>query len=156
MKRTAHAVWNGEIQSGHGTMELGSGAFRGSYSFASRFQHSTEALRDKLAGSRFEEENETNPEELIGAAHAGCFSMALSLFLGEAGYSPKSIDTTADVDIEEKNGGFAITSVFLNTRAEVPGIEEETFRSYAEKAKKNCPVSQALAGTEIHLSATLA
>jgi osmotically inducible protein OsmC len=136
-------------------MKLGSGAFNGSYSFASRFTHSTQELRDKLAGTRFEEENETNPEELIGAAHAGCFSMALSLFLGEDGYQPESIDTAAEVEIEKQNGGFAITSVHLKTEAKVKDIDQATFASYAEQAKKNCPVSQALSGTTITVEAQL-
>lgn len=155
MKRTAHAVWNGSIQKGNGKLELGSKAFKGSYSFASRFQHSTEELENKIAGSRLEEENLTNPEELIGAAHAGCFSMALSLFLGEAGYSPDSIDTEAEVNIEKQDGGFAITSIHLKTKAKVPGIDASAFNSYAEQAKDNCPVSQALAGTNISLEAEL-
>jgi len=155
MKRTAHAVWNGPIQKGNGTLELGSKAFKGSYSFASRFQHSTEELENKIAGSRMEKENLTNPEELIGAAHAGCFSMALSLFLGEAGYEPESIDTDAEVNIEKQGEGFAITSVHLKTKAKVPQIDVESFKSYAEQAKDNCPVSQALAGTKISLEAEL-
>ncbi len=156
MKRTAHAVWNGPIEKGNGTLELGSKAFKGSYSFASRFQHSTEDLENKIAGSRLEEENLTNPEELIGAAHAGCFSMALSLFLGEAGYTPDSINTEAEVDIEKQGAGFAITSIHLKTQAKVPNIDESTFMNYAEQAKDNCPVSQALAGTKISLDAQLA
>lgn len=155
MKRTAHAVWNGPLQTGNGTLELGSKAFKGSYSFASRFQHSTEDLENKIAGSRLEEENLTNPEELIGAAHAGCFSMALSLFLGEAGYEPESIDTDAEVNIEKQGEGFAITSVHLKTKAKVPGIDSNTFNSYAEQAKENCPVSQALTGPKISLEAEL-
>ncbi|MFW5727908.1 MAG: OsmC family protein [Spirochaetia bacterium] len=155
MKRTAHAVWNGSIQKGNGKLELGSKAFKGSYSFASRFQHSTEDLENKIAGSRLEEENLTNPEELIGAAHAGCFSMALSLFLGEAGYNPDSIDTEAEVNIEKQGGGFAITSVHLKTKAKVPNIDASAFNSYAEQAKDNCPVSQALSGTKISLEAEL-
>ncbi len=156
MKRTAQATWNGPIQNGNGKLELGSKAFSGSYSFASRFQYSTEDLENKIAGSRLEEQNLTNPEELIGAAHAGCFSMALSLFLGEAGFEPETIDTTAEVVIEKKGGGFAITSILLKTKAKVPNIDEQAFKSYAEQAKENCPVSQALAGTQISLEASLA
>ena len=157
MKRRAHAEWNGAIKTGNGNMKLGSGAFEGKYSFASRFEHSQEQLKEKVAGSRLEHEVDatTNPEELIGAAHAGCFSMALSLFLEEAGHAPEKIETDAEVTIEEKGGGFAITGIHLNTKAKVPGIDEKAFREQANAAKEGCPVSQALQGTEITLDATL-
>jgi osmotically inducible protein OsmC len=137
--RKAEAKWEGKIQEGQGHLRLGSGAFEGSYSFK----------------SRFEDGSGTNPEELIGAAHAGCFSMALSLFLEKAGYAPKSIDTEARVQIEQKGEGFAITRIELATEARVEGISEADFKEQAEQAKKNCPVSQALAGTEITLTAKL-
>jgi len=137
--RTGSAVWEGTLREGKGTVKLGSGAYEGPYSFASRFESGTG----------------TNPEELIGAAHAGCFSMALSAGLTKAGFSPKRIATTARVHLENVGGGFKITSIDLETEAEIPGIEEQTFLEQAETAKKNCPVSQALAGTEIKLQARL-
>lgn len=137
--RNGSAVWEGTLREGKGTVKLGSGAFEGPYSFASRFEEGTG----------------TNPEELIGAAHAGCFSMALAAGLSKAGISPKRIATTAKVHLGQVEGGFAITSIELNTTAEVPGIDEKTFLEHAEDAKKNCPVSKALAGTEIKLSAKL-
>lgn len=134
--RKASATWNGDLAQGEGTMRLGSGAFEGGYS----------------AGSRFEEAPGTNPEELIGAAHAGCFSMALAHVLGQAGHSPDRIDTSARVHIERQDDGFAITLIELDTTGVVPGIDEATFRENAEKAKEGCPVSQALKATEIRLS----
>ncbi|MEW6117476.1 MAG: OsmC family protein [Nitrospirota bacterium] len=137
--RKAEAVWSGTLKNGKGTVKLGSGAFEGAYSFASRFEEGTG----------------TNPEELIGAAHAGCFSMALSLLLEQAGYKPERIHTTARVRIEKSGEGFNITSSELETEAEVPGIDEKKFMEQAEAAKKGCPVSQALAGTEITLKARL-
>ena len=137
--RTGSAVWEGTLREGKGTVKLGSGAFEGPYSFVSRFENG--------AG--------TNPEELIGAAHAGCFSMALSAGLTKAGFSPKRISTTAKVNLENVGGGFKITSIELETEAEIPGIEEQAFLEQAETAKKNCPVSQALAGTDIKLHARL-
>jgi osmotically inducible protein OsmC len=137
--RTGNAIWEGTLKDGKGKMKLGSGAFEGAYSFA----------------SRFEDGKGTNPEELIGAAEAGCFSMALSLGLSKAGYSPKRINTTASVHIEKVGDGFKITSIDLTTEAEVPGIDEKTFSEQAEATKKDCPVSQALAGTKINLQAKL-
>lgn len=137
--RTATAVWNGSLKDGAGRLSVESGTFEGAYSFASRFEN----------GSG------TNPEELIGAAEAGCFSMAFSLELTERGYDPKSIQTTAAVTISSRDGGFVITSIDLNTTAEVSGIDRDVFMQIAEGARKNCPVSRALAGTEILLSATL-
>jgi lipoyl-dependent peroxiredoxin len=138
-KRTASAVWEGTLREGKGTVKLGSGAFEGAYSFA----------------SRFEEGKGTNPEELIGAAHAGCFSMALAAGLTRGGFSPKRISTTASVSLEKVGEAFKITRIELNTEAEIPGIDENTFQEQADTAKKNCPVSQALAGTEISLNAKL-
>lgn len=138
-KRTASAVWEGTLKDGRGKVKLGSGAFEGQYSFASRFEEGTG----------------TNPEELIGAAHAGCFSMALAAGLTKAGLNPKRISTTANVSLEKVGEGFKITTIELNTEGEVPGIDEKTFLEQAETAKKNCPVSQALAGTEIKLNAKL-
>jgi len=137
--RTANAVWEGSLQQGKGKMRLGSGAFEGQYSFS----------------SRFEEGVGTNPEELIGAAHAGCFSMALAAGLGRAGYTPNRIATEARVHLTKTDAGFKISKIELRTDAEVPNIDEKTFQEQAETAKKNCPVSQALAGVEIHLQASL-
>jgi len=137
--RTADAEWKGSLREGQGWMRLGSGAFQGSYSFASRFEQG--------AG--------TNPEELIGAAHAGCFSMALAAGLSQAGYDPQRIHTTARVTIEQTGEGFAITKSELQTEAEVPGIDEAAFHQFAEQAKEGCPVSKALAGAQITLSAAL-
>ena len=137
--RRASAVWNGTLKEGNGTMTVESGAFKVPYS----------------AGSRFESAKGSNPDEVVGAAHAGCFSMALSLALGEAGYEAKSIETSADVTIEQDGGGFTITSIHLTTRGTVPGIDEATFKEHAENAKKGCPVSKALAGPKITLDAAL-
>lgn len=137
--RKSEAVWEGDLQKGKGTMRLGSGAYDGPYSFV----------------SRFEDGPGTNPEELIGAAHAGCFSMALSGALGRAGHPPTRVQTTARVHLERQEGGFRITKIELHTEAQVPGIDQSTFLEHAEGAKKNCPVSQALAGTEITLEAKL-
>lgn len=135
--RQSHAQWNGTLKEGSGTMKLGSGAFEGAYSF----------------GSRFEDAKGTNPEELIGAASAGCFSMYLSLLVGKANHTPKSIKTTAAVHLGE---GPAITRIELDCTADVPGLDEKAFQEMAQDAKKNCPVSKALAGTEITLKAKLA
>jgi lipoyl-dependent peroxiredoxin len=137
--RTAEARWHGGLKDGHGSVKLGSGAFEGSYSF----------------GTRFETQPGTNPEELIGAAHAGCFSMALAATLGKAGFAPQRVDTKASVSLEKVSEGFKITRILLDTSAEVPKIDEPAFRRYAEEAKDNCPVSQALAGVPIELRARL-
>lgn len=134
--RSAEAVWSGTIREGSGKVKLGSGAYEGAYSFA----------------SRFEDGKGTNPEELIGAAHAGCFSMYLALVITKAGYTPTRIHTTAKVHLGE---GPRISGIDLDTEAEVPGLDERTFTEYAGEAKKNCPVSMALAGTEIRLKAKL-
>jgi lipoyl-dependent peroxiredoxin len=139
-KRRANARWEGSLEGGQGTMHMASGSYEGPYSFQ----------------SRFEEGDGTNPEELIAAAHAGCFSMALSLALGRAGYEPESIDTEATVQIDKVGDGFGITRVLLQTRAKVPGIAEDEFQQQAEAAKEGCPVSQALGGVEtIDLEAQL-
>jgi lipoyl-dependent peroxiredoxin len=137
--RKAEAVWEGNLKNGKGTVKLGSGAFEGSYSFASRFEQGTG----------------TNPEELIGAAHAGCFSMALSMILEMAGYAPERIQTAARVHIEKAGEGFKITTIELETQGKVPGIDEKTFQEKAEAAKKGCPVSVALSDVEIRLKASL-
>ncbi len=134
--RKADAVWTGTLKEGSGVMKLGSGAYDGPYTYA----------------SRFEEGPGTNPEELIGAAHAGCFSMFLSALLSKDGFAPTRIDTTAKVHLE---AGPTIAKIVLNTRADVPGLDAEKLQSYAEQAKANCPVSKALASVEIELNATL-
>ena len=138
--RQAKAVWEGNLKEGKGTLELGSGVFRGSYSFSSRFETGTG----------------TNPEELVAAALAGCFSMALTHILSEAGYAPQKIATTAKAHLGAVHNGFAINIIELETEAAVPGIEKNRFRQYAEEAKTDCPVSKALAGTQIELTANLA
>lgn len=137
--KNAHAQWNGDLKNGTGTMEFDSGSYKGKYSFA----------------SRFEDGNETNPEELIGAAHAGCFSMALSNELAKAGYNPKSVKTRAEVSFQVTNDGPTITEIKLITKANVPDIKNDKFQEFANGAKKGCPVSKALAGTKISLDATL-
>lgn len=137
--RKAHAVWEGDLKGGKGTMKLGSGAYEGAYSFASRFEEGTG----------------TNPEELIGAAHAGCFSMAFSGGLGKAGFNPKRVSTDAKVHLEKVGEGFSITKVVLHMEAEIPDIDENKFNEIAEGAKKNCPVSRALGGVDIELNAKL-
>jgi osmotically inducible protein OsmC len=137
--RKANAAWEGDLRSGKGRMTFGSGAFDGAYSFSSRFEEGTG----------------TNPEELIAAAHAGCFSMALSGILTEAGFTPTRIETAAKVFIERAEKGFSITRIELTTEGDIPGIDEETFRKHAETAKVGCPVSKALTGTSISLEARL-
>lgn len=137
--RTSTAEWHGRVQSGGGCVSLGSGAFEGPYSF----------------GSRFEEELGTNPEELLAAAHASCFSMALSLLLTEAGYTPTRIRTLARVSIERSGNGFGITHIGLETEGDVPGLDSKGFAAQAEAAKATCPVSKALAGVEVSLTASL-
>ena len=137
--RTAQAQWNGDLRTGNGHMRFGGGAFDGAYSF----------------DSRFGEGKGTNPEELIAAAHAGCFSMATAAGLTRAGHPPTSIDTTANVLLEQKPEGFRITSIALTMTASVPGIDAAQFQTIAEEAKKTCPVSMALSGLNITLNATL-
>ena len=137
--RTAEAVWEGNLREGRGRVKLGSGAYEGAYSFR----------------SRFEEGPGTNPEELIGAAHAGCFSMALSAGLTKAGLTAKRIRTTAQVHLEKVGEGFKITRIQLDTEADVPKLDRTAFLEHAEAAKKNCPVSLALAGVDISLNARL-
>jgi osmotically inducible protein OsmC len=138
-KRKAQARWEGSLQDGNGTMRMATGSYEGPYSFQ----------------SRFEEGDGTNPEELIAAAHAGCFSMALSGELGRAGHEPESVETEATVHIEKQDAGFAITRIELSTSGRVPGIDQDEFQRHAEAAKENCPVSQALSAVDISLDATL-
>ena len=139
-RRTADARWEGSLQDGNGTMRMASGAYEGPYSFQ----------------SRFEEGDGTNPEELIAAAHAGCYSMALSGELGRAGHDPESVETEAIVHLDKVEAGFAIKKIELRTRVTAPGLDDAAFQEAAEAAKKGCPVSQALAAVEsIELDAQL-
>lgn len=138
-ERKANARWNGDLKSGKGRMALGSGAWEGQYSFSSRFEEGT--------GS--------NPEELIAAAHAGCFSMALSNILAEAGHGPESVSTEATVHLEMTDSGPTITRIELVCQAVVPGISEDEFNKHADAAKTGCPVSKVLAAADIHLTTTL-
>jgi osmotically inducible protein OsmC len=142
-ERTAKAQWQGSIREGGGSLALGSGAFEGPYTFKSRF------------GS--EKSDATNPEELIGAAHAGCFTMALSLILTEGGNPPEQLDTEAKVSIVQEGEGFTIDRIDLTTRGRVPGLDDDGFQKAAQAAKENCPVSKALASVpQINLDAALA
>ena len=137
--RTASARWSGNLTEGSGTIKTGKGGYEGNYSFK----------------SRFEEGEGTNPEELIGAAHAGCFSMAFAHGLSQAGFTPKRVQTTAKVHLEKNPAGFSIPKIELHTEADVPNIDEASFQEQAETAKTNCPVSKVLAGAEITLNAKL-
>jgi osmotically inducible protein OsmC len=137
--RKGSAVWKGGLKDGTGSLTVGENAWQGAYSF----------------GSRFEEGTGTNPEELIGAAHAACFSMALSAGLEKAGHKPERVATTAEVELRAGGGGARISTITLRTEADVPGIDEAAFLEQAEQAKANCPVSKALAGVEIQLDARL-
>lgn len=137
--RVASAEWKGNLPKGSGTVETETGALKGSYSFA----------------SRFEEGAGTNPEELIGAAHAGCFSMAFANILAKAGHEAESIRTTAKVHLEKGDAGFGITRIVLVCVGRVPGLDDETFQKHAQEAKVGCPVSRALSATPIELEATL-
>jgi osmotically inducible protein OsmC len=137
-ERKAKAIWEGTLREGKGTMSFAN--YSGPYSYM----------------SRFEEGEGTNPEELLGAAHAGCFSMAFAGALSRAGHDPQSIETTARVTLAaQPEGGFRISRVLLETEATVPGIDEAKFTEVAEAAKQNCPVSRALAGVEIAVNARL-
>ena len=140
MKQKASAQWKGSLKEGSGILSTGSGALvEKPYSFK----------------TRFEGEQGTNPEELIGAAHAGCYSMSFSRILGQAGFTPDKIETTAAISLEQKDGGFAITASHLDVTASIPGIDEATFQDLAGKAKAGCPVSKVL-NAEITMEARLA
>ena len=138
--RSAEAEWKGSVAEGGGTVRLGSGAFQGNFDVK----------------SRMEEGAGTNPEELIAAAHAGCFSMALSALLSAAGTPPDRIHTVARVQLIKRPEGFVIPRIDLECEGDVPGIDADAFAKASQTAKETCPVSKALAGTEIHLTATLA
>jgi osmotically inducible protein OsmC len=140
MERKAEARWEGGLRGGKGTIRLGSGAFEGKYSF----------------GSRFETNPGANPEELLGAAHAACFSMALAAALEKAGHAVTNVETTAVVRMDKTGEGFSITGVELTTRGRVPGLSASTFQTFAEDAKENCIVSRALASVPMSVHATLA
>ncbi len=143
MIRKSSAVWHGNGLHGKGELTTQSGVFNAQpYSFQTRFQS-----EDGKAG--------TNPEELIGAAHAGCYAMALSFALADAGHTAEELRVTAGVDLQKVEGGFAIATIALTLEAKVPGIDEASFQAIAEGAKKNCPISKALAATPITLSAKL-
>ena len=137
--RTSSAEWKGTLRAGSGTLRVGTGLWEGAYSF----------------GSRFEDEPGTNPEELLAAAHAACFSMALSGLLEDSGYQPRSIRTTASVSLNKTEGAYRIREVRLVTEADVAEIDDETFLKLAEQARANCPVSVALCGVAISVEASL-
>jgi lipoyl-dependent peroxiredoxin len=138
--RTASARWQGNFTDGSGTLQTGKGGLSGNYS----------------AKSRFEEGEGTNPEELIGAAHAACYSMAFSKALADAGYPPNSVDTTATVHFDKTDAGWTVTGIDLATVGDVPGVDAAEFQKLAEGAKENCPISRLLApGAQITLDATL-
>jgi lipoyl-dependent peroxiredoxin len=139
MKRKARAVWQGGLKDGQGLLSTDSGVLKDTqYSFSTRFG----------------EGKGTNPEELIAAAHAACFSMALSLLLGKSGITPERINTSATVSLEQSGDGFAITTIHLDVQARIPGIDQDTFEKAADGAKAGCPVSKALK-TAITMNATL-
>jgi osmotically inducible protein OsmC len=139
--RNGSAEWRGDLKGGSGTLKVGDGVFEGAYSFS----------------SRFEDGEGTNPEELLAAAHAACFTMALSLILSEAGHPPESLRSQAKVQLRLVDGLPTIARIDLEAEGSVPEIDEDAFRGYAEKAKAGCVVSRALAGVpEIELSARLA
>lgn len=137
--RSSRAAWQGSLQGGNGTIHIGDGAFEAPYSFA----------------SRFEEGSGTNPEELVAAAHAGCYSMAFAHGLSEAGYAPVRVETRAHVHLEKAPDGFVIPRVDLETEADVPNIEDDAFQRLAETAKQDCPISKLLGRARITLNATL-
>jgi osmotically inducible protein OsmC len=137
--RQATAEWKGDLKAGSGRVKLGSGAYEGNYSFTSRFENGAGA----------------NPEELLGAAHAGCFSMALANSLASAGHKPNSIRTTADVHMGKDDKGFLITKIDLTVEGDVPGLDPATFQQHAEKMRTGCILSRALAATPINMKTTL-
>jgi osmotically inducible protein OsmC len=139
MQRTASARWSGDLKAGNGTVALGSGAYTGPYSFQSRFESGAGA----------------HPEELLGAAHAGCFSMALANALAGAGHVATSVDTTATVHVNKTDAGFAVTQIDLVTTATVPGITNDDFQRHAEATRTGCIISRALSAVPMTLVATL-
>lgn len=139
MERTAEARWDGELKSGKGNIKLGSGAFEGPYSF----------------GTRFESSQGTNPEELIGASLAACFSMALAATLGKSGHPATRVETKATVHLDKVGEGFAITRIDLKTRGQVPGLPEDEFKKVAEQTGKSCIIARALGAVPISVGASL-
>jgi len=139
MARQATAAWKGDLKGGSGHVKLGSGAYEGDYSFS----------------TRFEDKPGANPEELLGAAHAGCYSMALANSLAGAGFPARSIHTTADVHLGKDDKGFLITRIDLTVVGDVPNVDDATFQDWAEKTKPGCIISRALAATEMTLKASL-
>ena len=139
--RTAQASWRGTVENGGGRIALGSGAYEGPFTLKARVE---------------DVERATNPEELIGGAEAGCFTMSLANLLSEAGHPPEDLQTTARVRLEQLDTGFGVTLIELSTSGRVPGIDQETFAALAEEAKATCPISRALAGTTVTVHATLA
>lgn len=139
--RTAQATWAGTVPEGGGRLAVGSGAFEGPFTLKARIE---------------DVERATNPEELIAAAEAGCYTMSLANLLGEAGHPPAELSTTARIRLEQQEAGFRITRIDLSTVGEVPGVDAETFARTAQEAKATCPVSLALAGVEINVEASLA
>jgi osmotically inducible protein OsmC len=137
--RTAEAEWQGTLKEGAGTVALGSGAFKGPFSFVSRFEDGSDA----------------NPEELLGAAHAGCFTMALNNRLFQNGFAPKRVHTVAHVLLEKSESGMSVSNIHLVTEAEIPGISEEDFRAHATAAKDTCIISRALSAVPMTLEAKL-
>ena len=137
--RTSQAVWKGDLQGGSGNLKLGSGAYDGQYSFKSRFE-------DGVG---------TNPEELLGAAHAGCFSMALASSLSKQGFKVNSVETSATVNLEKGESGFSIASIKLVTKGDVEGIDEAKFKEAAEATKSGCIVSRALSAVPMTIEASL-
>ena len=138
LKRTGHAEWQGTLKEGQGNVKMGT-AYEGPYSFTSRFEN----------GSG------TNPEEMVAAAHAACFSMALSAGLEKAGHPSKSVNTKATVHLEKSDAGFGITTIVLDSEADVPGIDEGAFQEIATATKSGCPISKALSAVDIQLNAKL-
>lgn len=139
MDRRADARWNGDLKGGNGTVRLESGSFEGQYSFTSRFENG----------------KGTNPEELLGAAHAACYSMALAAGLGKAGHSPKSVSTTATVHLTKGDAGFSISGIDLVTKGDVPGLSAADFKKFAEETRVGCIVSRALAAVPTAVDAQL-
>ncbi len=139
-KHYANAVWEGNLAKGNGVFTLSSNGYKGGYNFSSRFE---------------DNKNLSSPEELIGAAHASCFSMAFSHSLDQSGYKPEKIETDAEVTLSKTDSGFSIAEILLKTKGQVSGIDNDKFVEIANKAKENCPVSKALTGTNIKLEAQL-
>jgi lipoyl-dependent peroxiredoxin len=137
--RTSQAVWKGTLKEGSGTLRTGSGAYDGPYNFVSRFESGTQ----------------TNPEELVAAAHAGCYSMAMSGGLEKAGFKAVRISTKASVHLEKLEAGFTVTRIELDVEADVPGLDEKKFAEIAENTKIGCPISRLLTGAKITVKARL-